>query len=254
MGVVALIERTFRIEDLAIKGDMPIAGVVQKSSTATMVMNTPVDYSKGKWKYIRIYSGVEAGTVGEIDSTAITATTITVTKVWKTSSMIINGTPLEGDIYRWTEEDAPQITNWRPQKGDKFVLCESTKFWLGDNGHEMPAIITVKEVVEDTDFKDINTNLVNNKLNEIEKGLTKISPAIKFVKVPNLFFGKIVSGVIENRSSFAFNPGPTNLQLLKGELYVPRQFGPYLNNVDLFEAKIILNLGVSVNFVDCWDS
>ena len=67
---------------------------------------------------------------------------------------------------------------------------------------------------------------------------------------------KIVGG-----SSVAFNPGPTNLQVVNGHLYVPRQYGP-LNaaSQDIFELNIKSRLASSasyvladVRFVDDWN-
>jgi hypothetical protein len=144
---------------------------------------------------------------------------------------------------------------WFPQAGDKYVLCEDTKFW---SKTEAPAFITVKELLEDADFMMMNTNAVQIKIAESVRTLTSSTnyPNAVIKYIPSLFLG-ISSNItnITDHSGTAFNPGPANLQPVAGKLYIPRQFAP-LNNAgeDIFENAIRSNLpGHTIKFVDDWD-
>ena len=230
-------------------GASPVAGVATANSTANMRIETGIDHTGQSWAYIRIYDGVEGGTVGEIDT--LGNGYITLTKVWKTSSKIIRGVSPSHDIMYWAEEEeAPLAFNWQPQAGDKYVLCEGTRFW----STMTPAIVTADEILTDSDFEMLNTTIIQALINQAKSRLLAASSALTFKEVPNLFFGKLINGAIVPHSSVAFNPGPTNLQPLNGKLYAPRQFSP-LNSagVDIFEASVRAALGGTVEYVDCWD-
>ena len=77
--------------------------------------------------------------------------------------------------------------------------------------------------------------------------------ALTFVGLPNLFFGER-AGFATDRRCVAFNPGPTNLQPVAGNRYVPRQFGVRTAaGADFYEDAIRAGLGAGTEFVDCWD-
>jgi hypothetical protein len=177
--------------------------------------------------------------------------------------------------------------DWRekPVMGDKFVLVEGTKHWnygvvnntpigydFDGNGvfDGMPAFITVKEVLGDTgpdNFGQFNRSDVQGVIND--DGETPIkaaagSAAPRFISIPSLFFGLDLpngTGVqgpnpaTGHPGSVAFSPGPTNLQPINGNLYVPRQCGPInAAGEDIFEKAIMNTVQETVYFVDCWDS
>jgi hypothetical protein len=230
-------------------GVQPISGIASDNSTVNGRIETVgINYTGQPWKYIRIYEGAAAGTVGEIAT--LGNGFITVSKVWNTSSKILDSAYLAG---------APFATSWRPQAGDKYVLCQGTQFF--DRGS--PAIITVKEILsaQNAKFKELNITIIQAKIDAARAKLKSASNGLTFRKVPSLFFGNYIDpvypatiGDIEQGSAGAFNPGPTNLQVVNGKLYVPRQFSPRSvpGNKDIFEEAIRTELGSTVEFVDCW--
>jgi len=247
-------------------GAPPVAGIASGDPPAGVSNRvvTGIDHTAPgapNWKFIRIYddsasgSGA-AGTVGVVD--ALGNGFVTVSQVWYTSTNIINGgvitNRLTYDIYSMGHDAAPQtFTNWfggGPRTGDRYVLCEGSRRWR----LTMPAIVTATEVLGDTDFAHLNTNIVQGLINQASNRLEAASTPLTFTRVPCLFFGRLSGANVENHSAAAFNPGPTNLQPLDGRLYVPRQFGPVgPGGNDIYEAAIRAALGGTVRFVDCWD-
>ena len=239
-------------------GAQPVEGVATSNSTANMRIETGVDHTGQTWRYIRVYDGAEAGTVGVIDT--LGNGFITVSKVWKTTSKIINGAYPDYDIYHWTEwpypygfggGEAPRMATWQPAAGSKYVLCEGTKFWNTGT----PAIVTAAEVLADDSFRKLNVIQAQSWLEIARTNLQSVSAGLIFKKVPNLFFGELnARNVIVQHRSVAFNPGPTNMQPLNNKLYMPRQFC-FRNAAgeDVFEEAIKAALGGAVEFVDCWD-
>ncbi len=142
-----------------------------------------------------------------------------------------------------------------PKSGDKYVLCTDVQKWYDFTfGKEIPAVITVEEVLADYEFEVMNKQLVQNKIDEVELELflsTGVNDPV-FQRVPCLFFGKIYND--ELKDAIAFNPGPTNLQPVNSTLYIPKQFGPKsIGGEDIFEKRIDATLGQPLKFVDDWD-
>lgn len=245
-------------------GAPPAAGVAIANAAANNRIETGIDHTVQPvaWKYIRIYAGAAKGTVGEIDTRGNGF--ITVKRVWDTTSKIIPQTPFDFDnIYHWSENELLTSPDWganAPQQGDKYVLCEGSRFWYSntsDPNKRTPAIVTVEEVLADTNFENLNKTAVQSVINQARAKLQAAAPGVlTFNEVPNLFFGALdAAGDLADGSAVAFNPGPTNLQPVGGSLYVPMQFGP-LDAVgdDIFEKAIENALGIGfVEFVDCWD-
>ena len=143
---------------------------------------------------------------------------------------------------------------WMPEAGDKYVLCQGTKFW--DGGSNTPAIVTVEEVLADDEFRQLNVDLIQQEIEDARVSIQSNMSSLSFIKVPCLFFGDFNASslIIPDFSCVAFNPGPTNLQPLNSALYVPRQFGPRNTlGVDIFEDLITIALGGTVCFIDCWE-
>ena len=53
-------------------------------------------------------------------------------------------------------------------------------------------------------------------------------------------------------SGSGFTPAPANLQQVAGKLFVPKQFAPRKDTLDVFETEIKNILGSDVEFVDDW--
>lgn len=234
----------------------PISGLASADSLANNRIETGIDHRGQPWRYIRIYQGAEAGTVGFIDTKGLGY--ITVSRVWKTTSKIIDGTYPEYDIFYWSEDiryggggPAPAPPTWRPQAGDKYVLCQGSKKWITGT----PAIVTVEEVLADADFGNLNKIDIQNVIDkDIKPKLQTAISGVSFKKLPALFFGKRGAGFLTNHTAIAFNPGPTNLQPVAGNLYVPEQFCPVdIGSSDIFEKSINATFGASiVKYVDGW--
>lgn len=175
---------------------------------------------------------------------------------------------------------------WTPAKHDEYVLVKKTRRWLGDvvSGPavdlDMPAIITPQEVLADKQFELLNTKHIQNQIDTIWSVLDSEILGLSLIKLPNLFLGRSDSSSagIERRSAVAFNPGPTNLQVLNANisnpagskdlrLYVPQQW-VYMDSsgLDIFEDHIKKSLeaaltpppgapwsSATVFFVDDWD-
>ena len=77
---------------------------------------------------------------------------------------------------------------------------------------------------------------------------------LQYKSVPSLFLGDATGSFADGRTATAFNPGPTNLQTVNGNLYVPKQFGPLdQTGTDMFAAAIDAVLGAAnVRWVDDW--
>lgn len=165
--------------------------------------------------------------------------------------------------------DARQVAPmgaWRtpPEHDTRFILVPDSLRWQtvrdlvsGDAiAWGMPAVITVKEVLGDVLFRNLNYNQLQTKLNLAKDQIRAASGGepIRFVPVPALWFATASAPnyVVSNAS--AFNPGPTNLQPAGGNLYCARQFGPVNGEErDLFELEIIPTVVEPFKFVNSWN-
>jgi len=154
----------------------------------------------------------------------------------------------------------PLSQNWVPQIGDKYVLVEDSKMWsFVDNSVpsnpqdvENPAIITVKEIFEDSDFMFLNTNAFPKAIQAAVDVVTNASPNIVVGYIPCLFLGTRTNDTIVAHSGVAFNPGGANSQSVAGNVYFPRQYAPLDDaSNDLFERAIKIVVP-SARFVDSW--
>ena len=175
--------------------------------------------------------------------------------------IITGGIPPTSPAFHWVDS---------PEQGDGFVLVGEINFWHplgapgfnnidfnGDNVPDgMPAVVTVKEILDDGAFKDFNKFTIQEELNPAEAIIRAAAfdnpPSI--ISVPCLFFGKghpdpLDPGAVD---SVAFTPGPTNLQPTNGKVYAPRQYGPVKNGIDLFEQAIKNTIQEPFRFTDCW--
>ena len=106
--------------------------------------------------------------------------------------------------------------------------------------------------IMDLVFTNVNT-LIQARIDTAVGVLTSNHPDLIVKPIPSLFLGTInSSGGISSHSAIAFNPGAANMQSIGSKLYMPRQYAPSNNGVDIFEEKIKSILGNDVEFVDSW--
>jgi len=234
-------------------GSRPYSGSVSNNSINDTRLDTEVDHRGQNWKYVRIYSGVSKGQVAEISK--LENDYIEIGKVWNTTSNVIpfitGGLIEDQNHYYFMMDPAPNKNGWfvRPQDGDKYVLLEGTKFWASNT----PAVITVDEIIKDTEFQNFNLIDVQKQIKEIQDILVaEAGVSLNFIKVPTLYFG-MRANFRDRRFSVAFNPGLANLQIIGGNYYFPKQFGPLNNNgEDIFEKEIKSKFKHAY-FVDDWE-
>jgi hypothetical protein len=209
------------------------------------ILRTGIDHRNGpQFQYIRFYSGGAQGHVAEVK---MGDQFVTIVKgddgslhVWDT------GKTMEEYVARTRE---PHHTLGNPKKNDKFVLVEDTAFWRHPddlNKPTTPAVITVKEILDDPTFVGRNRETTEYKLDDVRTAIasTPGGNTLRFIPVPALFFS----------NGRAFNPGPTNLQFAANKVYAPRQFAPASGNQrDIFEEVIKNTIPELFRFVDDWD-
>jgi len=218
----------------------PVAGVVQTGST-TRTIKTSTDHSGENWGFVRIYEGAHAGVVAQIID--IQPDSITVSNYIYMVDM--------PNYYRYMEnEHLPVIENWIPIFGDKYVLCEGSKIWK----YEAPAIITVKEILDNVGFVTLNTTTIPAKINADINFLVNNHTGLTIKYLPCLYIQNTFLDIDGYLFSRAFAPNAVNMQPLAGKKYIPRQFAPLTNiSQDIFETEINSVLGLSIAFVEDWD-
>jgi hypothetical protein len=221
--------------------------------------------------YLRFYEGEAKGQVARVmfDSANGTAVVLEEPVVGQAARWALWNT---GDTFAdyqekvFSENGQSPLSNWvrAPLMNDRFVLVQGSLRWnpwvAGGNviAAGMPAIITVEELLSDTEFRDINYRLVQEQLDLAAGKITAASgdEPIQFVPVPALWFGAYDATNDTVSGGVAFNPGPTNLQVVAGTAYVPRQFAP-LNSAspptDIFESMIAGSVSLECRFLDSWN-
>jgi hypothetical protein len=249
-------------------GAMPFSGSASTNSTATNRLETGIDLrNQTNWNYVRIYSGLAAGQVARIKQPGGHGNGyVEVDWVWDTTSRILDGgSNTNPCIVKYMDSIAPKQSAWfrLPKKDDKYVLVEQSHFWGYMSNclpiSTAPAIITVDELLADSNLRTLNTNLAQVQINLVKSNLNaQAGGSLTFVKVPVIYFGKL-SGYrlpgtsFENgRSAGAFTPGLANVQLVGGSLYFAKQFGPRDGSGDIFENVTRARLANALFVNDWW--
>src|SRR5262249_25010443 len=151
-------------------GANPIDGTSTATGTSTRIW-TGVDLRGQPWQFLRIYdssasgSGA-AGQVARIAPGGLGDGYIDIQTVYNTTSFVIDPAGGVGpSSMRWMSVAAPTASTWFnvPRAGDKFALVQNTRAWSSGT----PAIMTVQEVLADTQFRNLNLIDVQGKLNTI---------------------------------------------------------------------------------------
>ena len=132
----------------------------------------------------------------------------------------------------------------KPKSADKIVLVEDTQLW--NNGN--PALTTAHELLNDAAFESANNSFAT----EIDGAKTQLQTwsgrPLTFVPVPVLYY-KIQTP--QGIKATAFTPNLANAQVVGGQFYFPKQWGPIKNGSDLFEGDVAQRVAGS-NFTDDW--
>jgi len=136
----------------------------------------------------------------------------------------------------------------------------------------MPALITVQELLSDTEFLNFNHDQCKITLDQCRNQIQAAAGTgvtLQFVPVPVLFFGEGTPSGATDASlvyggAVSLCPVACNLQELginvppvNSGIYLPRQFAPVIDNGntgrDIFENAILAsNIGNQIFFVDDW--
>lgn len=286
----------------------PNAHEQASTTTAASGLNTLVDAALNfktlvgaptNYRYVRIYhdagGGNSPGQIGRIDvaatlAAANPANTLVIDRCWRVDD--------SEDVRLGIRLGQPpdKGANWevKPPAGVNYVLVENTKMWQwsGFSPFEFPAIITSKEVREDSDLWIKNIELggtgggalgpksIQAKINAAETVLKDPNTglgvvAADFIRVPGVFLADFSGTTITNRSAAAFVPGMVNLCPVdtgtEHRLIPPRPFGPRWpwpqagdpnRDIFMYDARITQKLHETASegrtcedddFVDNWD-
>jgi hypothetical protein len=227
------------------------------------ILRTGIDHRNGpQFQYIRFYSGGSQGHVAKVKMDNQFVQIVKGEDDPKTpgnkGGLLIWATGPYGDHSMEGYEKSTREVLYRhfagtpPKKNDKFVFVEDTVFWsnpgeslVADN-KTIPAVITVKEILDDPFFVGRNRKDIKKLLDDVRTAIasTPGGNTLRFIPVPALFFS----------NGSAFNPGPTNLQFAANQVYAPRQFAPASGNQrDIFEEVIKNTIPELFRFVDDWE-
>ena len=229
------------------------------------------DFTNTTWNYIRIISGPCAGQVGHIIQRGNGF--LLMDKVWNTGSQIldtnggisplrdVNGNITNPCMGMWAHGEACPVNNagfWTglPTAGSACVLVEGTQFWDTAGPDKVPAIVTVQELLADTNLRAFNDK-VDAKMTTIQGQLAasvQDDGSFTFIPLPVLYVGNN-NKFDDGRSAFAFTPGLSNVQFVGNSLYFPKQFAPgsTVGN-DCFQNVVASRLiGTNSVFLDDWN-
>ncbi len=251
-------------------------GVVSADSLPDR-LETAVDLTGTAWRYVRVFSGTAAGQVARVTPRN---GYLEVHEVWDTTSRVIDAIGDSGSLYDQTSTvggadildsagRAHHSTTWLhdPRAGDRYVLVVDTQFWQNLEGSttagavttitspavEIPALITVDEILRDSNLRRLNATLIHAKLEAIRRTIeAAAAEPIMIHRVPVLYFGTLAD-FDEGRHAHALTPNLANFQVIDGNLYFPRQFG-VKNSAgrDIFEEHV-RSIFPGALFVDDWD-
>ncbi|WP_166521579.1 protein-arginine deiminase family protein [Zobellia amurskyensis] len=233
---------------------IPESGVVTSAAIATNRINTGVDHTVGSaWGFIRIFEDAGSGAAGQVARISILDNGhILVDKVWLVGSQVLPiADPLNYGFWLHSTSEAPNQGDWfvPPDTGDKYVLVEGTRVWKNNT----PAIITVHEILADSELEDLNLLDIEPEIATIRSNIEAANGApMNFIQVPTIYVGDRI-GFSSNRSCVALTPGLANFQLVNGVPYFPRQFGPKdVASNDIFEDAVSAVVPAAL-FTDDWN-
>ncbi len=286
---IALLQQKFDTEEKQIQGVLfsrdtvqPAVAKVWKSATAasTPYIITDLNYDDviGAWSrfnrteenpqggFIRLVGGTSGGQIARIKA---------ITKAVQADGNRIDfqGNPegklmIEVDFYfdtgslasrNWKSNTPQRSSGWyRKPLGGAHVVCVQTilQWKYGDAEHTNPALISVKEILEDAQFLALNQTTVP----ALIAATANVSGSKKLAKIPCLFY--MLDIPLENEEdagrpwyAVSFTPNTANLQWVDSNPVNAKPFGPIgaLGN-GVFEEGIKAILPGQAIFLDDWRS
>ncbi|TSC77431.1 MAG: peptidyl arginine deiminase, type III [Parcubacteria group bacterium Gr01-1014_29] len=216
----------------------------------------------GPGEFLRIYEGTGVGQVAEIDT--LGNGSLTVKNVWQTPTEVALGPGGPGSAGGadcvWVCILGPSIPPQRqwfhpPDATSKYVLVANTRFWLDKDSRPVPAIISVREVKNDTALWNLNRS-AQQRIEIVKNTLEAAAGrAINFISVPDIFMGELGASDIVDRTGIAFTPGIANFQSVGSNLYFAKSYGPTdALGRDVLEEKTRAQIpGNAEVFVEDWN-
>lgn len=208
----------------------------------------------GKWKFIRITSGKQAGLVAQVHHAD--RSSLVIEKCWDLRS---ESAVLALESSREGRCDSMPIWFEPPEAGSRFVAVEDSLMWLDGTGEEVPAVITAGELLKDEILKALASGCGGRidgpgGIRETVVAALGIRPE-EIVRLPVL-----VRGNAEGRNVTALVPNPVNLVPFGREVVLLKPFGPRLTqaeeSTDVFLrewSEILRKLGLTPVFLDGWN-
>lgn len=237
------------------KGSAEIAGSVTVAG-ARFIESAEPGLSPGKWRYLRITSGVGAGQVALIRK--VEGRRITVERVWD-----LRGAAISQVVSAAREARCETMPIWfeMPDATSHFIAVEDTKMWLDGTGQEFPALVSAGELARDLAMrrtaKLCNARLLANATSGFPEALEALGIHDHDVlRLPVLF-----SSDEQGACAVAFLPNPVNLVPLDKYVVLLRPFGPREETAndesDLFAKawkSVLENGSLRPVFQDGWDA
>lgn len=209
----------------------------------------------GKWKYVRIISGPQAGVMGRVRAVADRRLVIDLSWDLRGESP----TRALDAMREWQCETMPLWIE-PPEPGSRFVAVEDSRLWLDGRGVEVPAILTVGELIRDKTFEAVTRACAERidgpgGVRETMLHALGLSPAA-IVRLPAL-----VRGNEEARNATALLPNPANAVCVENDVLLLRPHGPRLDpddaSSDVFArawSSELRRIGLNPVFLEGWDA
>ena len=233
-------------------------------SDAGLVDSQGTDFRRPEWdsmRYVRIYEGTGAGQVARIASRG--KGILAVDKVWQTPTKAAD-VGFRGFRESAAESvsglidgiSAPPRGRWfeAPDETSRYVLVEDTLFWLDAVGREVPAVISVHEVRNDSLMWQLNEEAAS-RLDEIVRRISRAAGEdVSVVRVPDFFMGSFAPDTGEIEDAFAFAPALANLQVAGGRVFFGQGYGPRdAGGGDILQGGFAALMPGPVHAIDGWD-
>ena len=232
-------------------------------SDTELVDSEGTDFRRPEWdsmRYVRIYEGTGAGQVAKIASRG--EGVLTVEKVWRTptraADMGFSGFRDSADSVTGLIDgiSAPPRGRWfeAPDETSRYLIVEDTLFWLDAVGREVPAVISVHEVRNDSLMWALNEE-AGSRLDDIAARISEEGGGgVSVVRVPDFFMGSFVPDTGEIEDAFAFAPALANLQVAGGRVFFGRGYGPRdAGGGDVLHGGFAALMPGPVHAIDGWD-
>jgi hypothetical protein len=209
----------------------------------------------GKWKYLRIISGPQAGLIGRVCKSA--GRRLIIDLSWDQRGE--SPTQALETMRNWQCETMPRWIE-PPEPGSRIVIVEDTRFWLDGRGSEVPAFITAGELCRDRALKDVarkcalRVDGAGGVRDTVLRALDLPSEAL--LRLPVL-----ARGDKEAQDVTALLPNPVNLVCIDNDVVLLQPHGPRIEpgdeSSDVFAQAwraALDKCGLNPVFLEGWNS